>query len=182
MTNRLIICYTLLILLVTACNKTGEQTTARETDSTTTETPQITNWIFGQWTIDYGEGFELAVGCQRPDIQFGERYVYWRDDVDGEPYEELNRVDEYLIDGDSIRIRITQATSAEPMIFKDGTMHFEQQPDRSVMMMNPRWSDMHVKLIKCESSPFPYSPDVAPTPPRYQGIEPGIVDQPRGDI
>ncbi|HEX4918712.1 MAG TPA: hypothetical protein VFV43_12500, partial [Limnobacter sp.] len=115
------------------------------------------------------------------DSQFGKKYVYWRDDVDGDPHEELNKVDEYLIDGNSIKMRIVPPTSVEPMIFKDGTMHFELQPEGWVKIFFPKREDEFVKMVRCESSPFPYSPDVAPTPPRYQGIEPGIVDQPRGE-
>ncbi|HEX4843664.1 MAG TPA: hypothetical protein VFV57_08325, partial [Limnobacter sp.] len=113
MTKRLFIYPVVMALFVIGCNKLGEQTSEPANQAETTQTAQVNNWLLGQWTSDYGEGFELMEACRRPDSQFGKKYVYWRDDVDGDPHEELNKVDEYLIDGNSIKMRIVPPTSVE---------------------------------------------------------------------
>ncbi|HEX4916375.1 MAG TPA: hypothetical protein VFV43_00615 [Limnobacter sp.] len=166
-------------LFVAACDKHHSQSISPEKGQVTTPSDRTDNWLFGQWTIDYGEGFAPAQGCQRPDGEFGRHHVYWRHYADGDPFEELNKVDGYLIEGNLIKVRVVSPTSFEPMIFEDGTMHFELQPEGWMKFFFPKSEDEFLKMVKCESSPFPYSADVAPTPPKYEGIEPGIVDRPR---
>ncbi|HEX4916376.1 MAG TPA: hypothetical protein VFV43_00620 [Limnobacter sp.] len=165
-----------LFVFLMGCGKPDEQNTFQNKGL---EESQNENWLFGQWTTDFGEGFELAEECKRPLGQFGKDYVYWRFDIDGDPYEELNKVEEYLIEGALIRARVLPPTSFESRLVKDGTMHFKREPDGSATMINHRRPGTNMKLVKCQSSPLPYSADVAPTPPKYEGIEPGIVDRPR---
>ncbi|HEY1057316.1 MAG TPA: hypothetical protein VGE55_01145 [Limnobacter sp.] len=164
-----------LTLVVTigllACNK------PTETISKPAQDPE--NWLLGQWVTDNGEDFKLDKACQRPDSQFGKQYAYWRGDVDGDPYEELDKVEGYVIEGKLIKAHVLRPTSYEAHILDDGYMHFERQSDGSMKMIRRKFPNHSPVLFKCPSSPIPYSADVAPTPPKYDNIEPGIVERPR---
>ncbi|MCQ8897401.1 hypothetical protein NQT62_13245 [Limnobacter humi] len=137
------------------------------------------NWLFGQWATYTDDGFDLTKACERPDSQFGKQYLYWRDEVEGDLDEELNKVDEYRIEGGLVKAHVSTQTSRSAYVQKDGFMYFEKVAENVVKMVDWKYPNRSPLLFKCPSSPIPYSADVAPTPPKYDNIEPGIIDRPR---
>ncbi|HEY1057318.1 MAG TPA: hypothetical protein VGE55_01155 [Limnobacter sp.] len=167
------------VFFASACSKHVDSNSAEVQLGSSSEPVVQENWLLGQWVASGHEGFDIHVACKRPDFQWGSHYFYLRSDSDGEPYEELDRVTGYVVDRNLVKVQVQRPSSKEMYIFKDGYMHLEKSADGLVKMIHPKFPQTSVNLLRCKTSPVPYSADVAPTPPKYEGIEPGIVDKPR---
>ncbi len=137
-----------------------------------------TNPLLGQWATHVDGDPPSLVDCNRPELQFGEHYMYHRIDADGDPYEVNHPVSEYIISPQQIHVVLSEPTAFESWEFPDQSLRIDLVSEVQIKMQNPRFPDWNRYFIKRTKSHLPYSKDEAPTPPSDQpsvlpGIQPG---------
>lgn len=169
-----------LSVLFQGCSRDGGSETRAATQTFVEQSSdKQPEWeLFGLWAIRLDGQFNLDEACKRPDFQFGKNYLYQRGDVDGDPHEELDRIESYSVDGAVFKAKLLEPTSIGGYLHSDEHIWLEKKSDGSMFLIHPKYPNFSLTLIKCTSSPVPYSADVPPTPPRYDDIAPGIVDKP----
>lgn len=107
------------------------------------------NWILGHWTRIY-PGMNLQESCARSAYIFDSNTFTWIDDADGEVFNQVARIQDYSVQGDTIKLSLQNDNGLGTWLMPDGRMHFNRLPNNQMVIGPTPNSNTYEKFVRCD--------------------------------